>query len=137
MKQFVGFLALIVLIVICHAERPSRKCRSGIVKEEECILHCEYQYYGFTDNKFRLNADQRGNFRFAMMDYGAIGMDQEDQMDEHLKKCANEAKKAPVKSKSDKCRKIIQYYRCAVDNKLFQYNAYAKAIIALDKTINV
>nr|AGT96468.1 SP15-like salivary protein [Phlebotomus orientalis] len=137
MKHFVVFLAFIVLMVVCHAERPSRKCRSGLVKEEECILHCEYKYYGFTDDKFELDADQRGDFRNAMRKYGAIRIDQERQLDKHLKKCANEAKKAPVKSKSDKCRKIIQYYRCAVDNKLFQYNAYAKAIIALDKTINV
>uniref|UniRef100_F6JYE6 13.2 kDa salivary PpSP15-like protein n=1 Tax=Phlebotomus tobbi TaxID=33402 RepID=F6JYE6_9DIPT len=131
MKQFVGFLALIVLIVICHAEQPSKKCRSGIVKDEECILHCEYKYYGFTDDKFELDADLRGHFRNAMRKFGAIRIDQERQLDKHLKKCAREAKKA------DKCRKIIQYYRCAVDNKLFQYNAYGKAIIALDKTINV
>nr|CCK33663.1 15.3 kDa salivary protein SP11 [Phlebotomus perniciosus] len=131
MKQLVVFLALIVLIVICHAEPPSKKCRSGLVKDEECILHCEYKYYGFTDDNFELDSDLRGHFRTAMRKRGAIRIDQERQLDKHLKKCAQEAKK------SEKCRKIIQYYRCAVNNKLFQYNAYAKAIIALDKTINV
>nr|AAX55748.1 14 kDa salivary protein [Phlebotomus ariasi] len=137
MKELVVFLTLIVLVVICHAERPSQKCRRELKTEEECILHCEYKHYRFTDDQFRLNADQRGDFRNIMRRYGAIRVDQESQLDKHLKKCANKVAKTPATSRKDKCRKISRYYHCAVDNKLFKYNDYANAIIKYDKTINV
>uniref|UniRef100_C6G4F6 14 kDa salivary protein B n=1 Tax=Phlebotomus arabicus TaxID=578135 RepID=C6G4F6_9DIPT len=137
MKQFVVFLALIVLIVICHAERPSQKCRRELKKEEECILHCEYKHYHFTDDQFGLDSDQRGDFRNAMRRYGAITVNQERQLDKHLQKCAKKVQKTPAKTRSEKCIKITQYYRCAIDNKLFRYNDYAQAIIKLDKSMNV
>uniref|UniRef100_F6JYE4 14.7 kDa salivary PpSP15-like protein n=1 Tax=Phlebotomus tobbi TaxID=33402 RepID=F6JYE4_9DIPT len=142
MNQFVVFLALIVLIVICHAERPSRKCRRELMEfEDECVIHCEYKYYRFIDDsRFQITPVQRKNFINVMKKYGAFGMDQdESQLDKKLMKCAHEVnKKTPVESESDKCKKINQYYICAVlDHSIFQYSAYAKAITEFEKTINV
>nr|AGT96439.1 SP15-like salivary protein [Phlebotomus orientalis] len=140
MKQSIVLLAFVVLIVICHAEQPSRKCRRELMEfEDECTLHCEYKHYRFTDDWFQITSDQRQNFINVMKKYGAITMDQERQLDEHLKKCAHEVNlKGPLKFKSDKCRKINQYYRCAVlDHSIFQYSAYAKAITEFEKTINI
>uniref|UniRef100_A0A6B2EJM1 Conserved secreted protein n=1 Tax=Phlebotomus kandelakii TaxID=1109342 RepID=A0A6B2EJM1_9DIPT len=130
-------LALTVLLVTCH-EHPSTKCRREFKVEEECINHCEFKHYGFTDDQYRIKKHHRENFRNAMSHYGAIRKDQENQLDKLLDRCAKKARESPATTKSDKCLKIIKYYQCVVVyNNLINYSAYVNAITKINDSINV
>nr|AAX55750.1 14 kDa salivary protein [Phlebotomus ariasi] len=131
-------LALTVLIVTCQAEHPGTKCRREFAIEEECINHCEYKHFGFTDDQFRIKKHHRENFKNAMSHYGAIRKDQEGELDKLLNRCAKKAKESPATSKRDKCYRIINYYRCVVvDNNLINYSVYVKAVTKINDSINV
>uniref|UniRef100_C6G4F7 14 kDa salivary protein C n=1 Tax=Phlebotomus arabicus TaxID=578135 RepID=C6G4F7_9DIPT len=133
----VVLVAVIILIMICHADHPETKCRKD-VGQEECITHCEYKYYGFTDDRFRIRKHHRENFRNVLSHYGAIRKDQENDLIKLLNKCAKKVRESPAKSKRERCYKIENYYRCVVvDSNIINYSAYVKAITKLDNSINV
>nr|ABI20164.1 13.9 kDa salivary protein [Phlebotomus duboscqi] len=138
MKYFVVFfISAVFLIGICDAAHPFEKCKEDSKAGkfgEECILHCQYKIYGFTNKKYEISSYHIEKFYKVLSKGNIVQKNDKNKLRKLLKDCADQAERDPT---SKDCRKINNYYRCIVNNDLVSYNKYAEIIIAHDKTFNV
>ncbi|XP_059608403.1 uncharacterized protein LOC132256174 [Phlebotomus argentipes] len=133
------FLTITLLVLEIYALDPHQKCtKSDQNISRDCVLHCEYKYYGFADDQFNINKAHRNVLRNVLLKYHVITNDQVEKIDEHLEKCAKEANPKAQSAEKDKCRRVLKYSLCVVnDSKLFTYNTYMKALIRFGHTFNL
>nr|QHO60684.1 PpSP15-like protein [Sergentomyia schwetzi] len=148
MKSSLFFVCLCVLFWLGPADSqkstsskpvyPFDKCRDENPGElETCITHCTYTYYKLAKKNFKIPNSYILNFKNILLDNNVVSKDKANQLEKHIKTCANTFKKLIAKEQGQvqKCRKFLEYYRCVVDGKLVDYNKYATAIIAKDKSM--
>uniref|UniRef100_F6K8K5 14.02 kDa salivary PpSP15-like protein n=1 Tax=Phlebotomus sergenti TaxID=85759 RepID=F6K8K5_9DIPT len=140
MKYFViALISAVFLIGFCRAGNPSKKCREDYRAkklDESCILHCEYQAYGFSNDKYDIKKKQIDKFVEVLINAKVVDSSDRTKLDNLLRKCANQARSKH--SNKLNCYTTIDYYRCVVnDESLINYRKFVGAIMAYDKTINI
>nr|ABI20179.1 14.4 kDa salivary protein [Phlebotomus duboscqi] len=133
-------ISAVFLIGICQADIPSRKCRELYKTkqiDEECILHCEYVAYGFTNMKFDIENEHIYKYMAVLMKAKILNDSNRKKFETMFKNCK---KRAFAKYSKRSCKTITDYYECIVyytDDDLIIDGKFANAIIAFDKTVKV
>uniref|UniRef100_F6JYE7 14.4 kDa salivary PpSP15-like protein n=1 Tax=Phlebotomus tobbi TaxID=33402 RepID=F6JYE7_9DIPT len=128
-------ISAVFLVGSCQGDHPERKCiRKLKDKEPECIIHCKYNLYKFTDDRFNINDEHMRKLSDVLIKYRAVDAGKKTQVDEHLRKCKDKVMK---KSKIPDCDRIMSYYMCVIDHKLIDFDKYDKAMKAYDYSIYV
>ncbi|GAB0092704.1 hypothetical protein DMENIID0001_077320 [Sergentomyia squamirostris] len=140
MKYFcfiLGFCALFWFEVSkSESVIPSQKCRDK-KRAEKCILRCEYKHYNFVRKDFVIPDLYIENLKNVLLHYKAVDEQKGDQLQKHIKCCADKVVVTEKMNRIQKCEKVIEYYDCVVDGKLVELDKYSQAITAFDKTILV
>ncbi|GAB0092703.1 hypothetical protein DMENIID0001_077310 [Sergentomyia squamirostris] len=129
-------LFLIFWVSVSQSLLPSDKCREE-VKNEECILSCEYYHYNFVQKSFAIPRIYIENFKNVLLHYKVVDENQSCELEKHIKACAEKMRITEEMKRKDKCMKVIEYFDCVVDGKMVKFNEYAEAIYNFDKSINL
>nr|BAM69115.1 hypothetical protein [Lutzomyia ayacuchensis] len=135
--SFLFFLVVLISIGLwvgpCVADNPENRCIKQFAKTNPaCIVHCKYNLYKFTDDNYDITDQHINKFTDILIKNKAVDGSKKSQVQEHLKKCAEESLK---KTHGKNCQRLVEYYSCAVDNKLIDYFKYESAINSYDRTI--
>uniref|UniRef100_F6JYE8 14.6 kDa salivary PpSP15-like protein n=1 Tax=Phlebotomus tobbi TaxID=33402 RepID=F6JYE8_9DIPT len=126
-------ISAVFLARSCQGDHPEAKCiRDFKDKNPACIIHCKYNFYKFTDDKYNINDEHMRKLSDILIKYKAVDAAKKTQVDQHLKKCKEEAMK---KSKTPSCERIMYYYSCLVDLRLIDYYKYNDAMKTYDNSI--
>uniref|UniRef100_J7HBQ5 SP15 family member n=1 Tax=Nyssomyia intermedia TaxID=182990 RepID=J7HBQ5_9DIPT len=138
MYQCFVLVTIFLLVIQSRAEHPEKKCIQELGKtQSSCILHCEYNHYGFTDENYRITKKHMEKFRDVLIEYRSVPLSDKSKLFGHIRACGDRANAKKPKSTEDKCQKINDYHRCIVDEKFLTFNRYYLAVNKYDKTINV
>ncbi|XP_059621372.1 uncharacterized protein LOC132265005 [Phlebotomus argentipes] len=130
-----ALIFLLFFIGFCQAENPEKYCIRTLKDTHfDCIVYCKYNYYVFTDGKFSIDKKHMDNLTYILIKYKAVDSSKKKQVQEHLEKCKE---KAIRKNKTPSCDRIMDYYRCVVDDKLIDFDKYDRAMRMYDSTIIV
>nr|ABA12133.1 14.2 kDa salivary protein SP01 [Phlebotomus argentipes] len=139
MKQL-SFILLVVaaLTLESNASSPKEICEKRHQDDDICVTYCEYSYYGFTNDEFKLDDEHINKLKDVLLNFEAIKDNEVDKTVAHLKKCANEAKAKQASDNTRKnCYSIVHYQRCAYVNDIFTFSAYDEAIRKNAATISI
>uniref|UniRef100_C6G4F5 14 kDa salivary protein A n=1 Tax=Phlebotomus arabicus TaxID=578135 RepID=C6G4F5_9DIPT len=138
MKQFsVILLALVLLVVKCHSERPEKKCeRIFKTEDQNCVRPCVYAIYHFVDNKYRIERKNIEIYKKFLIDYKAV-KPEVNGLEKHLLDCWNSMKSTEASTKSEKCERVNNFERCVIDKNILNYPVYFNALKKINKNTNV
>nr|ABI20178.1 14.9 kDa salivary protein [Phlebotomus duboscqi] len=122
-------------IAFGFGEHPEAYCIERHKKDSDCLVHCKFKHYTFTDDQYNIKEYHIRNLADFLIKYNVVTANKKNQVEQHLRSCVESSIKRAGGHKS--CDSIFYYYTCITDEKLIFFNDYDNAIRRYDQTLKV